>query len=184
MIGSLAKGYLVYSFLGWSAESLKNWNDTSFISCNPVFKYLFSKDICWLPFPPAYGLGGVFIAYLWKHYPNLSLISVAIISAIMFNVIELIGGYLGEKFLCSNISTCQEGNKLWNYTATANIGGYIDVEHTFYWVLLGLVGYYSYPWLMSIDNSKLFITLMIIWLVISIHKLHSTDKTGSFSHLL
>jgi uncharacterized membrane protein len=178
--GTVVKGYLVYSFLGWTAESIKNWNDDEFISCNPVFKHLFSKDVCWLPFPPAYGLGGVFLGFLWKYFPNMHWITVAIISAILFNVIELIGGYLGEKYLCGKISTCQEGKKMWNYTKGPNIGGHIDLEHTFYWVILGLIGYYTYNFIMGRENTSLFGIFVIVWAIITVHKLRQTDVTDTY----
>jgi hypothetical protein len=163
---NIFKSYLIYSFLGWTCENLKNINDKNFISCNPIFKYL-SNDICLIPFPPVYGLAGIFIWYLHNYHPNLSLTAKIISFFLVFNMMELIGGYIGEKYVCNHIDTCQVHNKMWNYKKFGNINGYIDIEHSFYWIIMGLIGYYIYPYINKMSSTTLLFSGIIIWSVLS-----------------
>ena len=167
---NIIKAFFIYAFLGWIAENLRYWQYPNYISCNPIFKQIFSKNICYVPFPPSYGLGGIFIYYLHEHYPNLSWLSLVILFILVFNLIELVGGYIGEKYICNKINTCEYKTKMWDYKNTHNFNGYIDVEHSIYWALLGLIGYSIYPYLMRIPNRDLIILMIIIWLIISIMK--------------
>lgn len=60
---------------------------------------------------------------------------------IMFNVLELIGGILGEKIICKLVDTCENRTKMWDYSkSTYNIWGYVDLWHAVVWTVLGVVG--------------------------------------------
>lgn len=170
MDDSAIKAFLSFAFLGWASENIKNWRYKDFLSCNPIYKYYFSKDICFVPFPFAYGLGGLVIWYLWKKYPNMSLLAKAIIFAILFNAIELAGGYIAEKVICKEINTCTDGNRMWNYTNSHNIGGHIDIEHTFYWVVAGMIGYLIWPLIERQSWKTLGIIAVLLWIAISVWK--------------
>ena len=167
--GIILKSFLIYGFLGWVVENVKNYN-VPYISCTPALKYIFKGDICVTPFMFAYGFAGIFIGYLFSKYPNLSWISRIILFVIIFNIIELVIGYSGEKILCKRIDTCDRGHKMWDYKNTTNLNGYIDIEHSFYWALLGVAGYFIYPYLIKIPNCKLIIYAIMIWIVITIFK--------------
>ena len=173
---NIIKTFLTYGFLGWTMENIKNWNDEEFMCCNPIFKYYLSRKICFVPFPFCYGLGGLFILYLHKNYPDLSLLAKIILFIIIFNVIELSGGYFAEKCICNNLDTCPEGNKIWNYKGSGNLGGHIDLEHSVYWIALGLIGYYIYPFIEQISIYKLSIIMFIIWIIISIKRYPKSYK--------
>lgn len=166
----IIKTFFAYAFLGWAVENIGNWKHKDFISCNPIMKFLFSKNFCFVPFLLAYGIGGIFIMYLWKKYPHLSLLYKLIIFAIGFNVIEIISGYVGEKYICNKINTCEEKNKMWNYNNTTNLNGYVDIEHTIYWILIGYMGYIIYPYIENIAYEKMILLMIIIWIIISVFK--------------
>jgi len=167
---------MTYAFLGWGAENIKNMNGENFLSCNPIAKHYFPKNMCLLPFLVAYGFGGLFIWWLWKYYPDISWIARIILFIIGFNVIELIAGIIGEKIICKKINTCQKGSKMWNYDGPTSFMGYIDLKHTFLWVLIGIPGYVLWP---SLEKMSLYTMLpyaLIIWLGISLMKYQTMAK--------
>jgi len=165
----LVKPFLIFSFLGWTVENIKNWNDHKFISCNAIAKYLTIDNVCLWPFPPAYGFGGLFIVLLYTYKTQIPLLARILIYAIVFNVIELIGGYIGEHYICNHINTCQNGAKMWNYKGGYNYKGYIDLEHTFYWGLLGVAGELLYGSLMNYNFADLSPYMFMVWAIISLH---------------
>jgi hypothetical protein len=169
------KPYVVYGFLGFLAENLKNWNDDTFTSCNPIIRWITdSRKWCLFPFPPAYGIGGVCIAIMWTW--SISIWWKLLLMAVGFNVIELVGGLVGEHAICKHMDTCHSGTKMWDYSRTPNLGGYIDLEHTFYWVLLGAVGYGIYPWLMKLSAAKLGTGMIVLYVLVTLFKPYKEPK--------
>ena len=162
------KAFIIYGFLGWTIENSRSLFDPHFSSCNPVYKYFFRGNICFIPILFLYGLGGIFILFLRKNYPNMPLLIKATILVIAFNVIELIGGWVGEKYICNKIDTCWKGHKMWDYRDNPNIYGYIDIKHTIYWIILGLIGYEVYPYLVELPNDILLISMLTIWIIINL----------------
>ena len=112
-MNDIIKTFLIFSFLGWTGENIKNWNFPDFIPCNPIFKYYLSEKVCYVPFLPVYGFGGLFIAFMYQLRDKIPWYGRMIIYAIVFNIIELIGGYIGEEYVCNKITTCYAGDKLW-----------------------------------------------------------------------
>jgi len=165
----LLKPFLIFSFLGWTVENIKNWNDRKFIPCNTLAKYFTSDKICLGPFFPIYGIGGLFIAFMSTYKYQIPILARLLIYAIVFNVIELIGGYIGEHYICNHVNTCQNGAKMWNYKGGYNYKGYIDAEHTFYWILLGLIGELLYESIMDYDISVMAPYILMGWTIISLH---------------
>jgi len=165
----LIKPFYLFSFLGWVVENIKNWNDPTFIPCNTIAKYLTTNKICLYPYFPIYGFGGLFIILMYNYRTQLPLLARIIIYAIMFNVMELIAGYIGEHYICNRVTTCQNGHKMWDYKGGYNYKGYIDLEHTFYWIILGLAGEMVYEYSMDYSFFNIMIFVSIVWAFISIH---------------
>jgi len=132
-----------------------------------------------IPFLFVYGFGGIFIGYLYKNYPDLSFTSKIILFFVVFNLMELLSGIIVEKFICKIINTCafDNGKRMWDYKNNfGNLNGYIDIEHSIIWVVLGMVGYYMYPFLMNIPGWKLFICAVIIWFIITMVKINKESN--------
>lgn len=165
----LIKPFFLFSFLGWTVENIKNWNDPTFKPCNAIARYLTTDKACLWPFPPIYGVGGLFIMLMYNYRTQIPLLARILIYAIVFNVMELIGGYIGEHYICNHVNTCQSGAKMWNYRGGYNYHGYIDLEHTFYWIVLGLMGEMLYEYLIKYEFTDFVPYMVIIWTVISIH---------------
>ena len=138
-INGIFKVFLTYSFLGWTVENLRHPKTEAY---NSFVRHYLPQTSCLIPFLPIYGLGGLFIMYLYKSHPKLSIACKIILFVLAFNLIEFIGGYISEHCICSQLNTCPAGKKIWDYTGFGNVNGYIDLEHTVYWIILGLIGYY------------------------------------------
>lgn len=165
----LIKPFFIFSFLGWTIENIKNWNDNKFKPCNAIVTHFTTQKICLYPFPPIYGFGGLFIILMYSYKDQIPLLARLLIYAIVFNVIELIGGYIGEHYICNKVNTCHQGKKMWDYKGGYNYKGYIDLEHTFYWILLGLVGEILYGSMMNYNFTDMAPFMVMIWAIISLH---------------
>jgi len=165
----LIKPFFLFSFLGWTVENIKNWNDPTFKPCNTIARYLITDDVCYCPFFPIYGIGSLFIMLMYTYRTQLPLLARILIYAIVFNVMELIGGYIGEHYICNHLNTCQNGNKMWDYKGGYNYHGYIDLEHTFYWGLLGIAGELVYGFTANYNFTDFVPFMIISWIIISLH---------------
>lgn len=165
----LIKPFFIFSFLGWTVENIKNWNDNKFKPCNAIAKYFTIEEVCLWPFPPVYGFGGLFILFMHTYKDQIPVLARLLIYAIVFNVLELIGGYIGEHYICKYFNTCQNGHKMWDYKGGYNYHGYIDLEHTFYWGLLGVAGELVYGYTSNYNFMDFVLYMLIIWAFISIH---------------
>lgn len=174
---NIIKPFITFAFLGWSAENIKNWNLPDFIPCNPIPKYYLSEKVCFVPFLPVYGFGGLFIAYMYQYKDTIPWYLRMIIYAIVFNGIELVGGYIGEEYVCNKITTCYVGNKLWQYEGMYTIDGYVDIEHTIYWMIGGLIGEQIYGYVKGVSNLKLLSLMLTVWVILSIYNLKKSHQT-------
>ncbi len=117
--------FILFSFLGWILDSgyrsilAKRWINAGY----------FAGPIC-----PIYGFGGVILIFILKTLSNLDLVWLLIIASITMILVEYIGGIFSEKVLRV---------RLWDYSKTTfNVGGHIDVLHSFYWAILVVVFYF------------------------------------------
>lgn len=163
-----AKYFLLSGIIGWIAENIWNIKDKEF-RCNPIARLL-SENYCLIPFTPSYAFAGIIIVIANKYIKTQ--LNRLFFYLIIFNMIEFIGGLLGEKILCKNINTCQSGNKLWDYSDNPNLFGHIDIKHSIYWIALGYMGDKIYEYIEEnhINNLNIGITLFAIIIVINIVK--------------
>ena len=117
------------------------------------------------------------MGYLYFKHRNISWLARIILFIVVFNIIELINGIIAKKIICKHIDTCLYGDRMWNYNNTPNIAGHIDILHTIYWVIGGIVGYLLYPILINIPGCKILIIFIIIWLAITITKFPRVPST-------
>ena len=162
------KYFLIFGFFGWIVENIWNIRDNEF-RCSPYINLL-SQKYCPIPFLPIYAFGGLIIVIIVNNVK--SRINRLLLYGLIFNIIEYIGGYIGEEYICKRVSTCAEGNKLWNYNDNPNIKGYIDIKHTLMWFILGFLGesIYIYIEKNKIDNKIIGIIIFILVLIITIYK--------------
>ncbi len=165
-IKNIIKIFLIYGFLGWFLENLYLPNKRI---CTSVVKFVIPKTNCYIPILPVYGFAGIFIALLHEKY-RLNFIELAILFVVTFTLFEYAIGYIGENYVCRHINTCSEKTMFWKYTTSTNVNGYVDLKHTFYWIVLGLVGYYIYPFVSSISVSTAFLIAICLFFIITYWK--------------
>jgi len=116
--------FLVFSFLGWILD---------FWYTSIKKKKLASSAYLNIPLCPLYGFGGIALVLLFT-YLILPWTTLIAISLIMIISIEYIGGVFCEKFLKVRV---------WNYSfSKINFKGYIDLKHSFYWLITILFFYF------------------------------------------
>jgi len=116
--------FLFFSFIGWILDSAyrsieeRNWINAGY------FKG---------PFCPIYGVGGVILIYLFKNMAWMPLALQLLIASMAMITVEYAGGVFSERILKV---------KLWDYSSSRfHIGGYIDLLHSFFWMLLSIMFY-------------------------------------------
>ena len=122
------KCFFIYSILGFLFETI----------ISVIKKNNFSSGILYLPWTPIYGIGAVIILLLSDFvFKNLyfslwkEIVIVFLLVTIVLSFVELIGGFLIEKFL--NVI-------FWNYyDYEYHIGKYIAVEVSLVWGFLSLI---------------------------------------------
>ena len=125
---------------------------------------------------PVYGFGGLFIAFMYEFRDLIPWYWRMIIYAIVFNIIELIGGYISEDYICNKVDTCYTGNRLWRYDGKYTIDGYVDIEHTIYWMIAGLIGEQIYDYIKNQSFIYILSLMLTTWVIISIHKYKSINN--------
>jgi len=173
---NIIKPFIIFAFLGFTGENIKNWNSPDFLPCNPIFKYYLSEKVCFVPLLPVYGFGGLFIAYMYQYKNTIPWYVRMIIYAVVFNFIELLGGYIGEEYVCNKIDTCYAGNKLWHYDGNYTVDGYVDIPHTIYWMIAGLLGEQFYGYFKDQSYTTLLSLMLTIWTLISVLRSKKTNK--------
>lgn len=172
--------FVLFSSIGWTIENVWNFFYSNFVSCNPVARLL-SNKVCLIPLIPTYGFAGLTILLVTRYVNYLPYR--LFLYMILFNIGEMIIGLIGKYFICNKISTCQNGDKMWDYRDNPNISGYIDIKHTFYWVILGYLGELAIKNIQP-DNPKIYIVLIIIYIIVSITKYGKNVLPPSDTHLL
>ncbi len=139
--------FFFFAFLGWIIDSLYSSIEKKKLT-NSGF---FSGPIC-----PIYGIGGVVLVFFLKSFPSLipPLLIFAATSIII--AVEYAGGVFCEKVLQI---------KLWDYSASRfNVGGYIDLTHSFFWLLSVIIFYYFiFPSVLVIENDINFLNFSRYW---------------------
>src|SRR3989339_249483 len=117
--------FFLFGFIGWVIDSMyrslreKRWINAGY----------FKGPIC-----PVYGFGGLALMFIFEYYFALPVWLLVIASASALVLVEYLSGIFCEKVLQV---------KLWDYSHSRfNIGGYIDLEHSFYWLISVVVFYY------------------------------------------
>jgi len=165
---------MTFSFLGFIVENLWNYKE---LRCN-VFSIYISKllslpeNICVFPFFPVYGLGGIIIAMVLKL--KLNIYGRLLMYVVLFNLIELGTGIFLQKWVCKKTDdSCFLGNRGWNYTDNPNFRGHIDIKHSIYWMIFGLLGESLYLNVLSKDvlptSSFIAIGFLLYTLVTILH---------------
>jgi len=129
--------FFIFSFIGWVLDCLCRRFETG----HWVNAGFFRGPIC-----PIYGIGGLVLMFLFESFsflPTALLLFFAFISAVL---VELVGGIFSEKVLQV---------KLWDYSKSRfNYRGYIDLVHSFYWLILVIVFYYFiYPHFLYFEQA-------------------------------
>lgn len=178
------KFFFIFGFSGWFLENIINVNNTKFLSCNPIVKKKsnnISKKICIFPFLPIYALSGLGILIIKSKISNIYIRLLLYI--IFFNSIELLVGIYTEKYICNKTGSCAKGDKPWQYDTKYNFLGYIDLEHSIYWLILGfladkMIDYIIYK---NISIQTIIIICIIIYIIISLIKYKSINNINYFS---
>lgn len=157
MIITVIIEFILFSFVGWIIDSgyrsiiEKRWINAGYFPG---------------PFCPIYGVGGVVLVFIFKLMVGMPVYMQLIIGSIAMILVEYIGGIFSEKVL--NV-------RLWDYSKTTfNIGGHIDLLHSFYWVLLVIKFYWvTFPLILIAESriqipEYLDIPALIVFLIIII----------------
>lgn len=115
--------FFVFSFIGWILDLFYNrlvdqykWISTGY----------FRAPIC-----PIYGIGGILLIYINKHFNFLPEFWLILVATFFMIATEYIGGKFTERVLRL---------RLWDYRGSRfNIDGYIDLIHSFCWLLIAAV---------------------------------------------
>ena len=121
--------FLFFAFIGWILDSGYR---------SIVDKKLINAGYFKGPFCPIYGFGGIILIFILNLCSSLSFVPLILIASFSMVLVEYVGGIYSEKVLKI---------KLWDYSNTTyNLGGHIDVLHSFYWVVLVVLFYFlAYP---------------------------------------
>jgi uncharacterized membrane protein len=119
----------MFSFAGWIIDSLyrsfvdRKWTNAGYFSG---------------PFCPIYGVGGLLLVFAFQAMEEYHPAATLIVSSLGLVLVEYLGGIFSERILKV---------RLWDYSKTTfNVGGHIDILHSFYWLLLASGVYFlAYP---------------------------------------
>ncbi len=129
--------FFIFSFIGWVLDLLYNrlidehrWVSTGY----------FHIPIC-----PIYGIGGILLIYIYKYFNFLPVFWLILVATFFMIATEYIGGKITERVLHL---------RLWDYRQSRfNIDGYIDLIHSFCWLLLAIIFYYFlFPKIIFLEN--------------------------------
>lgn len=114
--------FLIFSFIGWFIDTA----DRSLVAKKYVARTV-------VPFvSPPYGFGSIAIILILKYVPQPAVVQIVLSTAIV-TAIELISG-----LFCVNVLK----RRLWDYSYSRfNLWGHIDLEHSFYWLIVSTIFY-------------------------------------------
>jgi len=119
--------FFLFSFAGWIIDSADRTIETGKLT-NAGF---FRGPIC-----PIYGVGGLLLMFFLKTFSGLNEYLLIFSATLAMVLVEYAGGIYCEKVLQI---------KLWDYSSSRlNIGGYIDLKHSVYWLILVSIFYYLF----------------------------------------
>lgn len=117
--------FFIFSFIGWIVDSLYRSLIKNHKLVNAGY---FRGPIC-----PIYGIGGVLLLYVLKNFIFLPFPWLMIVATLFMVSLEYFGGKFSERFLHV---------RLWDYRQSKfNLDGYIDLLHSFYWLVLVIFFY-------------------------------------------
>ncbi|PIN87573.1 hypothetical protein COV12_03135 [Candidatus Woesearchaeota archaeon CG10_big_fil_rev_8_21_14_0_10_32_24] len=159
--------FLLFSFMGWILDSGYRTILDKKLTNAGYFKG---------PFCPIYGFGGIILIFILNIFSNLSIIPLILIASLAMILVEYIGGIYSEKVLKV---------KLWDYSNTTfNLGGHIDLLHSFYWIILVVLFYsFVFPSILHLESllhfpevfeRPIFIGFVFIAIWLTIRKLPFT----------
>ena len=122
---------------GWMIDTAyRTWHDGRYVPNT------------WIPFfSIIYGLAAVLLYILFNFF-SISFIAHVVIGAIVAIYLELISGMMALIFL---------GRRFWNYSSNKfNLYGFIDIQHSFYWLILATLYRAVYTflfWIILVDRQ-------------------------------
>ncbi|MFA6305603.1 MAG: putative ABC transporter permease [Candidatus Gracilibacteria bacterium] len=143
--------FLFFGFVGWLLDSSYRLITDG--------RFLFGGYFRWVPIRPIYGLGSVILIISFKILGDINPISSIIIASLTMILLEYLSGIFTEHFLKI---------KLWDYSDSKfNIGGKIDLLHSFFWIFLVFLFYkYVFQFILYFESTFVFpqyLDLPVFW---------------------
>lgn len=128
--------FLIFGFVGWVIDS----GYRSFLLKKFVHGGFFRAPIC-----PIYGIGGLVLISFFEYFVDFPVRLLILSAGLGMVLVEYIGGLYCEKVLQI---------KLWDYSQSKfNFGGYVDLIHFFYWLVLSALFYFFiFPKVMVLEG--------------------------------
>ena len=134
--------FFIYSFVGWILDSVFS----SLVAKQLIFGGMFKTFLIPIPLAPIYGFGAVILILMFNFLLKSNILLRLFLIVISLTMLEYIGGFFTYKLL---------GRRVWDYTGNfLNLNGHVDVVHSLFWLVLGLVFIYFIHPFISIFLSK------------------------------
>jgi len=120
--------FILFGIIGWII-------DTTYRS---IISKKYESGTQLLFFSPIYAIGGLILIIIYENLKVHFIIQI-IIASIFLMTLELLSGIFSEKIM---------RKKYWDYSNNKwNFKGYLDILHSFYWIILASLIRIIYPYL-------------------------------------